>query len=276
MGGINMRKILAVTMAFMLAAIVLSPALGYTAVSASKPAYSAQSGAMVKYSLTAGASAHEMSLADQGAVREASVKSTKEPYSIKMGGLVPYSVKAQGTAAVATPEAVKPPVVEVNETNKTVTVPEVNVTPKFALSGRVFNDLNSNGKLDQMEMGLDEWTVSLENPSGNVISNATTDINGTYAFTDLSAGDYAVSIALPMGWDLVSPLESKHLVTITDADVSGLDFAVKVKIMEAPEVIPTPAVPETPVNATVSGNATKVGNATPILNIPADLNITPK
>jgi hypothetical protein len=269
MGGINMRKILAVTMAFMLAAIVLSPALGYTAESASKPPYSAQSAAMVKYSLTAGESAHEISLANQGAVREATVRTTRMPYSIKVGALVPYSLKTPSAAAVQTTQAAQPTVAEVNATNKTVTMPEVKVTPKFALSGKVFNDINSNGKLDETEVGLDEWTVNLENSTGHIINSAATDINGTYAFKDLSPGDYTVAIDLPMGWDLVSPLEGKQSVTITDADVSDLDFAVKVKVMAAP-VIPTPEIPQTPANATQGENATS------ILNIPEALNITTK
>lgn len=267
-----MRKILAVTMAFMLAAIVLSPALGYTAQSLDKPPYSAQSGDMVKYSLTAGASAHELSQVAEGAVREASVQSTKEPYSIQMGELAPYSIKMGGTTAAETPEVVETPVVEVNETNETVAVPEVNITPvepKFVLSGIVFDDINSNGTLDEMEMGLADWTVNLENAEGNVTASATTATDGTYAFTDLSAGDYSVSLVLPIGWERVSPLDGKHLVTLTDADVAGLDFAVNVKVMAAPEVIPTPTIPETPVNVTEDLNVTPTLDITPTLNITA-------
>lgn len=272
-----MRKILAVTMAFMLAAIVLSPALGYTAQSASKPAFTAQSGAMVKYSLTAEASAHALSQVAEKAVREPSVQSTKPLFSIKMGGLVPYSIKMEGATAAETPEVKPPevletPVVEINETNKTVTVPKVNITPvepKFALRGKAFDDLNGNGTLDEIEIGLADWTVNLENPDGNVTASATTAENGTYAFTDLSVGDYIVSLVLPTGWELVTPLEGKHYVTVTDADVAGLDFAVMIKVMAAPEVIPTPAIPETPENITEDLNVTPTLDITPTLNITA-------
>jgi hypothetical protein len=259
MGGIKMRKILAVTMAFMLAAIVLSPALGYTAQSASKPAFTAQSGAMVKYSLTAGASAQSLAQVAEKTVREASVQSTRPAYSVKMGGLVPYSVKMEGAEAVKKPEVVEipkvveTPAVEVNETNVTPTVPEVNITPvepKFVLSGMVFDDLNSSGTLDQDEMGLANWTVDLENPEGSVIASTMTALDGTYVFADLSAGDYVVALVLPVGWELVSPLQGNRSVTITDADVAGVDFAAKVKVIAAPEVIPTPTVPEMPANAT--------------------------
>jgi len=258
-----MRKILAITMAFMLAAIVLSPALGYTAQSASKPAFSAQSEGLVKYSLISGATAHEISEAETSTVREASVQSTRLPYSIKMAGLVPYSLMAEeGQAAVREgAEVVTQPPVVVNETTENVTAPEGNVTPvdlKFALSGRVFNDLNGSGELDETEMGLADWTVDLERPSGEMIISAMTDINGMYAFTNLSAGDYVVSLALPVGWELVAPIDGKHSVTITDADISDLNFAVMVEVIAAPEVMPAPVVP---------ANATEELNVTPALNI---------
>jgi hypothetical protein len=261
MGGINMRKILAITMAFMLAAIVLSPALGYTAQSVSKPAYSAQSGGLVKYSLISGASAHEMSQADEGTVREASVQTTRVPYSIKTGGLVPYSLETEeGQAGVKeVTEVVAQPPVEANETAGNVTPAEGNVTPvelKFALSGRVFNDLNSNGMLDETDIGLADWTVDLEKPSGEMIISAMTDFNGAYVFTNLSAGDYVVSVALPVGWDLVAPLDGKLPATITDADVSDLNFAVMMKVIAAPEVVPAPVVPELNVTPTLNNTPT--------------------
>jgi hypothetical protein len=259
MGGINMRKILAVTMAFMLAAIVLSPALGYTAQSVSKPAFTAQSGGLIKYSLISGSSAHEMSQAETGPVREASVQSTRLPYSIEMAGLVPYSLQAEGAKAEVeeVTEVVTPPLVDVNKTAENVTAPEVNATPvevKFALSGKVFDDLNGNGELEGMEMGLAGWAVDLEKPSGEMIISATTDVNGTYAFTNLSAGDYVVALALSEGWDLVAPMDGMHLVTITDADISDLNFAVEMQVIPAPEVVPEPVVPA---NATEELNVTQ-------------------
>jgi len=46
-----MRKILAITVALMIAAIVLMPALGYTNQATGKQSYTAKSGSPVEYSL---------------------------------------------------------------------------------------------------------------------------------------------------------------------------------------------------------------------------------
>jgi len=47
---------------------------------------------------------------------------------------------------------------------------------KFFIQGMVYNDQNRNIKMDNNETGLANWTVNLEQPSGNVISKFTTTI----------------------------------------------------------------------------------------------------
>ena len=55
-----MRKVLAITVALMMAVIVLMPALGYTAQIAGNQSYTATSGRRVDYTFLSGVLAHNM------------------------------------------------------------------------------------------------------------------------------------------------------------------------------------------------------------------------
>ena len=94
-----MRKVLAITVALMIAAIVLMPALGYTNQAAGNQSYSAKSGEKVGYSFTTGAPAHNLTadtLANKYSFKSAAVQSTRMPYSFQTGTATPYSVKLVG------------------------------------------------------------------------------------------------------------------------------------------------------------------------------------
>lgn len=261
-----MRKVLAITVALMIAAVVLSPAMGYTIQSAGNQSYSVQS-EKINYTISAGTPGHALTLETipGKTTPSAAVQVTRVPYSFKPGGAVPYSVKLESgvqaapaggvTTGVTTPAVepvVTPPVVEappVNETPAVVEVPvnetpvveaPVNVTPTapveepaFSIMGKVFDDANGNGAVDENETGLAGWTVSLEQPVGTVIANQTTAEDGSYAFMGLSAGEYAVSEIVQMGWTLVSPADGKYVVTVTNMTIANLDFANQMLPVEA-------------------------------------------
>lgn len=59
----------------------------------------------------------------------------------------------------------------------------------YSISGSVYRDLNNNGAMDSGEEGLAGVTVTLS--SG---ASATTDGNGAYSFSGLTAGSYTVSL----------------------------------------------------------------------------------
>jgi hypothetical protein len=71
------------------------------------------------------------------------------------------------------------------------------------ISGSVFFDLDANGIMDPDEVGLSGWQVQV---SGPVTQTATTDGNGAYSLTGLTAGNYTVCVLPPMGWTQVSPV----------------------------------------------------------------------
>ncbi len=261
-----MRKVLAITMALMIAAVVLSPAMGYTIQSAGNQSYTVQS-EKVNYTITAGTPAHALTLDNipGKTATGAAVQATRVPYSFKSGGAVPYSMELQSGAAEATPAVTTPAETVVTPPVETVVTPPiepvVNETPAvaapanetpvveappveeatFSIMGKVFDDVEGNGILDNNETGLAGWTVNLEQPAGTIIANQTTIEDGSYTFTGLSAGEYVVSEVLQMGWTPVSPADGRYPVTITNMTIANLDFAN----MMTPASVEAPPVNET-------------------------------
>lgn len=72
--------------------------------------------------------------------------------------------------------------------------------------GRVFEDIDSNGTLDDGEKGLAGVTVTLrKGPS--TVDTAQTDAEGRYEFFVTSAGDYTIVQNQPQGFDSTTPDE---------------------------------------------------------------------
>jgi len=295
-----MKKVLAITVALIMAAVVLMPALGYTDQSAGNQSYTATSAGRVNYSFSTGVPAHNLTenmVINKFSVHTPSVQSTRVAYSFKQGTVMPYSFNLVGVnnalkegyqtkkapavlgsiaktvettgvpATAAAPVAAAPetnvtaaPAVETTPAN--VTVAPVVVAPKFTIEGMAFNDMNGNGTMDNNETGLADWTVNLEQPAGMVVMSANTTMDGKFVFSDLSAGEYVVSEVLKMGYKLESPADGKFTENITDKSVTGLVFANQ-------------AMPVAVENATVapivmpSNNVTAPVNATPMNTTPA-------
>ena len=67
------------------------------------------------------------------------------------------------------------------------------------IEGTVFDDLNGNGVQNIGESGIPTVTIELL-LGGGVISTTTTNINGTYSFTDVTPGGYTVRETDPAGY----------------------------------------------------------------------------
>lgn len=137
-----MKKILAITMALMIAAVVLSPAVGYTIQSAGNQSYTVQSAKInyslqserVNYTLAAGTPGHELTadMLPGKATPGAAVQVTKVPYSFKPGGAVPYSLNlgsgSQAAGGIQIPQTSETPArlgESVPAATETVAAPEV-------------------------------------------------------------------------------------------------------------------------------------------------------
>jgi hypothetical protein len=290
-----MRKVLAITVALMIAAMVLTPALGYTDQSAGNQSYTITSSGRVPYSISSGVPAHNLTqemVASKYSIKAPAVQGSRVPYSFQQGRAVPYSMKLVGVSN-ALPEGYQttkeaetlgtaakveqigvPPVsaTEMPAPNETAATNLTAVTPaeqpKFSITGVVFDDLEGNGVMDGNEAGLANWTVNLEQPAGTVIQSATTSMDGKFGFMDLAVGEYTVSEVMQMGWNLIAPADNKFTVTITNASVSDLAFANQMLPAEVPAVSENVTAPAA--NATEVVSATvPAANATEMLNTTA-------
>jgi uncharacterized protein (DUF2141 family) len=284
-----MKKVLAITVALIMAAIVLMPALGYTDQSAGNQSYTATSAGRVNYSFSTGVPAHNLTenmVINKYSVHTPSVQSTRVAYSFKEGTVMPYSfnlvgvnnalkegsqtqkapavlgslaktVETTGVPATA-PAVAAAPAVTAAPAN--VTVAPVVVAPKFTIEGMAFNDVNGNGTMDNNETGLADWTVNLEQPAGKIVTSANTTTDGKFVFSDLSAGEYVVSEVLKMGYKLVSPADGKFTENIADKNVTGLVFANQVMPVAAENATVAPVV--VPSNVTAPSNTTTPINTT--------------
>lgn len=246
-----MRKVLALTVALMIAAIVIMPAFGYTNQAAGNQSYSAKSGEKTGYSFTTGSAAHNLTagtLTNAYSLKSAGVVSTRQPYTFKQGGAQAYTFKTLGvdnavaaglkvkkdTALLgsmnkkAEPEVVEPPVID---------EPKPPVVTKYSIEGMVVDENNT---------GLENWTVNLE---GAATNSMVTGADGKFAFAGLDAGAYEVSEVLMEGWNKISPVEDKIAVAISNANVTDLVFTNQL----VPVVITPPAENATgPANETIN------------------------
>ncbi|MCX6678037.1 MAG: hypothetical protein NTU95_08855 [Methanothrix sp.] len=259
-----MRKVLAITVALMIAAIVIMPALGYTNQAVGNQSYSAKSGNHVEYSFkTLNVPAHNLTpdmVTNKYSFKSAAVQSTRMPYSFQQGAATPYSLKLEGVKD-ATPlgmktkpvaklgsmnkvvEPVAAPVVNepvaapvVNEpvaapvVNEPVVAPVVNETVVAPVVNETVVSPVNETKFTIEGLVADINQTGLAGwtmnltKDGAVINSVPTAADGKFAFPDLAAGEYTVSEDLKQGWSIISPAEGKSVVTITNASVTDLVF----------------------------------------------------
>ena len=228
-----MRRVLAITIALTFVVLVLSPTMGYS-VQSGNHSYSIKA-TRVNYSISPQAPSHEPAVV---------VSST--PYSsVKYGALFQGEAKGVGETAKSSVVGLSTP------SDKGIQAPTntsaaAGTEPKFSIQGMVYHDQNGNGKMDYNETGLANWTINLEQPAGNLISKAVTDITGGYGFFGLAPGEYAVAEDLETGWSLTAPPNGKYAVNLT-GKTTMLNFGNV--------IMPTPIE-----NATTPSNVTSSSN----------------
>jgi len=93
-----------------------------------------------------------------------------------------------------------------------------------SIAGRVFGDVNGNGVRDTHEPGLGLFTVYLDlNGDGRLDTgdvSATTDINGNFKFTGLTAGTYKVRVVAVSGFTVTHPTGGAQSVTLAAGQAS--------------------------------------------------------
>lgn len=92
--------------------------------------------------------------------------------------------------------------------------------------GLVFDDRNGDGVKGPDEPGLSGWRVQLSGPGGMATLTAA---NGNYAFSNIAAGNYAVTVFLPSGWAQTLPPGGapRNITVANGGTVTGVDFGTR-------------------------------------------------
>ncbi len=92
-----------------------------------------------------------------------------------------------------------------------------------SLGDFVWVDLDQNGIQDQEESGMVGVLVELQNSTGHMISNATTNDTGHYKFEGLRPGDYSIRFNLPEGYVFTAKNQGENASLDSDANqVTGV------------------------------------------------------
>ncbi len=85
-----------------------------------------------------------------------------------------------------------------------------------SISGTKFNDLDGNSAREPTEPGIAGWNITINGTDTitgeTVLQTTTTDANGNYSFTNLTAGTYTISEQQKSGW-----VETEPAVSTTDS-----------------------------------------------------------
>ena len=116
-----MKKVLSITVALMIAAIILMPALGFTIQSAGNQSYTAKSGERVEHSFTSEAPAHNMTpevQVSKYSFKTPAIKSTRMAYTFKTGTATPSFKQPAVENAVVQGMKTKKPAAKLGSVNK--------------------------------------------------------------------------------------------------------------------------------------------------------------
>jgi uncharacterized repeat protein (TIGR01451 family) len=127
-------------------------------------------------------------------------------------------------------------------TGTTVRAPDIGygpVTSGASVTGRVFLDPNRDGTRQPTEGPVTTGaTVLLIDPTGTVIAQTTTDVNGNYTFPNVPPGNYRIEVIPPAGTTATTP--TTRLVTVPpNAPVGTLIRAEDVGVAVGAREIPT-------------------------------------
>jgi cyclophilin family peptidyl-prolyl cis-trans isomerase len=107
------------------------------------------------------------------------------------------------------------------------TTANVNFGDRPSITGTVFVDAGKSGHFDTGDLGVSGRTIILNNDGSNTPDannpSATTDANGNYYFSNLTAGSYTVAEVVPAGVTLTTPA-TRTAVVQNGQTTPGVNF----------------------------------------------------
>ena len=143
-----------------------------------------------------------------------------------------------------------------------------------AISGTAFNDLDGSGTQDAGENGIYGVAVSLYDSAGvTFIAGTTTDGNGNYSFSGLTAGTYQLVETMPDGYASTTS-SSVSAVAVTAGATTSVNFGVET-FTPTPTNTPTDTPTFTPTASdTPTNTPTFIPTYTPTPSGPVTINYT--
>jgi hypothetical protein len=278
-----MKKVLAITVALIMAAVVLMPALGYTDQSAGNQSYTATSAGRVNYSFSTGVPAHNLTenmVINKYSVRTPSVQSTRVAYSFKQGTVMPYSFNLVGVnnAVKEGYQTKKAPAVlgSIAKTAATVSVPATVAAAAPVVNATAAPAANvTAAPVVEAPANVTVAPVVVA-PKFTIEGMAFNDMNGNGTMDNNETGlaDWTVNLEQPAGTIITSAnttVDGKFTENITDKSVTGLVFANQAMPVAVENATPAPVVVPSNVTAPAPSNVTAPNNTTttPINTTPA-------
>ncbi|MEM7536482.1 MAG: SdrD B-like domain-containing protein, partial [Chloroflexota bacterium] len=110
--------------------------------------------------------------------------------------------------------------------NETIIDVDAGIVSPLSLGNMVWSDVNDNGQLDSGEAGIEGILVTLLDDTGStILMTTTTDANGRYLFTNLSADDYVVRAEVPANMRSSTDIGTTVTPNPTDSDDNGQGIA---------------------------------------------------
>jgi hypothetical protein len=228
-----MRKVLAITAALMMLAVVIMPALGYTNQAAGNQTYSIKAGDKLQnYSLVAMTPAHSLTpdmIVNKFSFKSAGIQSTRMPYSFVAGAVPAYSVKLVGVdGATALGAGAKGPALLGSMNKQQAVEPEVAVetpaVPEVALEVPVMNEtvaaaevpvLNETVAAAEVPV-LNETVAAAEVPAMRDAVVAAAPVTGPYVIMGIAQDNNQAPLE---GWNFDLSKDG----AVVDSATSGAD-----------------------------------------------------
>lgn len=100
-------------------------------------------------------------------------------------------------------------------------------SPTGAIGDRVFSDVDGDGIQDDNEPGLGNVTVTLRDANNNIVTTTATDTSGNYQFTNLSAGNYTVTVTPLAGFQLTTGNADRPLTLAQSQIITDVDYGLQ-------------------------------------------------